>query len=268
MNRVLSSSPQALADAEKAVKAGKVICLPTDTVYGIGADPFNADAVTALLHAKSRTREMPPPVLVASPEQAAQLMAPEARTGELAAIIHSLMQNFWPGALTIILPAHPEIGWDLGETGGTVALRMPNHPIALALLSDAGPLAVTSANKTGQPPATSISQAQCQLGEAVSVYLDAGSSPGGVPSTIIRLNAANPRQAELIRLGAIAPCDIENAAGISLLSPSGTQRPPASIATPPASAQRQVAPSPETRAAPSLEKRPAPSRPADMSQEA
>lgn len=212
----------ALAAAAAAVAHGEVICLPTDTVYGIGADPFTAEAVTALLTAKSRTRAMPPPVLVADTAQATSLVAPEALTGELAAVTEALIQAFWPGALTIILPANPQIGWDLGETNGTVALRMPDLPVTLALLAATGPLAVTSANKTGQPPATNSADAQAQLGDAVTVYLDAGASPGGVPSTIVRLNPANPRVVELIRRGAIEPAELAAAADITIVPPPQT----------------------------------------------
>ncbi|MDD7464708.1 MAG: L-threonylcarbamoyladenylate synthase [Actinomycetaceae bacterium] len=207
---------EALAAASAAVAAGEVICLPTDTVYGIGADPFNADAVTALLSAKSRTRAMPPPVLVANAEQASSLVDPAAQGGQLAEAVHALIENFWPGELTIILPAAPTIGWDLGETNGTVALRMPDHPVALALLTAVGPLAVTSANQTGQPPATTAAQAIEQLGEAVSVYLDAGASPVGVPSTIVRLTSAAPRQVELVRLGALTPAEIVRTTGLDV----------------------------------------------------
>ncbi|MCI5826106.1 MAG: threonylcarbamoyl-AMP synthase [Arcanobacterium sp.] len=209
----------ALVAAAAAVAAGQVICLPTDTVYGIGADPRNADAVTALLAAKSRTRAMPPPVLVANAEQASDLVDPVARRGELAQIAQRLIEHFWPGALTVIVPASPALGWDLGETNGTVALRMPDHPLALELLREVGPLAVTSANKTGQAPATTIDEAIAQLGDAVSVYLDAGASPVGVPSTIVRLSAERPRMADLLRVGAIDPADIERAAQITVSEP-------------------------------------------------
>lgn len=211
-----SARSEALAAAKAAIAAGKVICLPTDTVYGIGADPFNADAVTALLAAKSRTRAMPPPVLVADADQAAGLLDSALFNSDLAAVMHALIDSFWPGALTIILPAHPQLGWDLGETNGTVALRMPDHDLALELLKETGPLAVTSANKTGEPPAVSIDTAVDQLGSAVAVYLDAGISPKGVPSTIVKLNPEQPRIAELIRLGAMSAEALVHAAGISI----------------------------------------------------
>ncbi|XCB30993.1 L-threonylcarbamoyladenylate synthase [Arcanobacterium hippocoleae] len=161
-----------ISAAMSAIKSSEVVCLPTDTVYGIGANPFNSAAIDALLAAKSRTRQMPPPVLVpdfSTAETLAAWINPKARL---------LAEKFWPGALTLIFPAKENLGWDLGETHGTVALRMPDEHIALKLLSQAGPLAVTSANITGQPPAQTIQQAQAQLGESVSVYLDGGKSRG------------------------------------------------------------------------------------------
>lgn len=183
--------------AKAAIKRGEVICLPTDTVYGIGADPFNADAVTALLAAKSRTRQMPPPVLVPDWETAVEIAAwinPKAK---------ALAEKYWPGGLTLIFPAKENLGWDLGETHGTVALRMPDHPVALELLKTSGPLAVTSANITGQPPATAIDAAITQLGTAVSVYLDGGVSRTGVPSTILKFDPDTPDFAQVIREGAL-----------------------------------------------------------------
>ncbi|MDY5584642.1 MAG: L-threonylcarbamoyladenylate synthase [Arcanobacterium sp.] len=193
----VNTGQAAISAASVAVSAGEVICLPTDTVYGIGANPFDAEAVTRLLTAKSRTRAMPPPVLVANYEQARSLSC------ELGLIAKELMAKYWPGALTIIVAANPEIGWDLGETNGTVALRMPDQDFTLELLAQIGPLAVTSANKTGLPPAQEISEAQEQLGAKVSLYLDAGRSSGGVPSSIVKLSGAKQNEFEIIRTGAI-----------------------------------------------------------------
>ncbi|SDU77605.1 L-threonylcarbamoyladenylate synthase [Arcanobacterium phocae] len=191
----------ALDTAQQAIQAGQVVCLPTDTVYGIGADPFSYDAVTALLTAKSRTRAMPPPVLVSSVEQAQTLVA------QLPDSARAVMAEFWPGALTVILPAREELGWDLGETFGTVAVRMPDDAVTLEFLRRVGPLAVTSANKTGQKPATDISRAVEQLSDAVAVYIDGGTSPGGVPSTIIRWNSADDSY-EVLRQGALSREDL------------------------------------------------------------
>lgn len=156
---------EAVADA---VQRGEVVVIPTDTVYGVGADAFDADAVRDLLDAKGRGRQMPPPVLV-----------PDKRTLDgLATAVPSyarrLVERFWPGPLTLVLQAQSSLMWDLGDTNGTVAVRMPDCELALAVLSVTGPLAVTSANRTGEPPATTVEQAREQLGDAVSVYLDGG----------------------------------------------------------------------------------------------
>lgn len=193
------SDPQtwgpALDEAVNAVSRGALIVLPTDTVYGIGTDAFSASGVAALLAAKGRSRQSPPPVLVPDHRTLAALTvdAPEAVT--------KLTEKFWPGALTIICQAQPALTWDLGETQGTVAVRMPDHPAALALLRRTGPLAVSSANLTGAQPAKTAQEAEAQLGESVGVYLDAGEAPGGVPSTIID---ATTSEMTVLRAGAIS----------------------------------------------------------------
>jgi tRNA threonylcarbamoyl adenosine modification protein (Sua5/YciO/YrdC/YwlC family) len=164
----------AIDEAVNALGRGGVIVLPTDTVYGIGADAFNPDAVGALLAAKGRGRQMPPPVLIGN------LGALDGLATEIPDDARALAQKFWPGGLTIILRAQPSLAWDLGETHGTVALRMPDHETALALLSRTGPLAVSSANKHGHPAAFTAREAYVQLGDSVSIYLDGGAVPGGV----------------------------------------------------------------------------------------
>ena len=168
-----------VAAAVTAVRSGGLVVLPTDTVYGIGGDAFDPVAVRTLLAAKGRGRQMPPPVLIPS----AQTVSGLAR--DVPAYASELMEQHWPGALTLILLAQPSLTWDLGDTNGTVALRVPAQDIALGVLAQLGPLAVSSANRTGQPAATSVEQAREQLGDAVSVYLDGGPSPQGVPSTIV-----------------------------------------------------------------------------------
>lgn len=198
----------AIEAAARAVAEGQLVVLPTDTVYGVGSDPFSAAAVTRLLTAKGRGRDKPSPVLVASLDDAERLAT------EIPTAARALAREFWPGALTIVVPARPEIGWDLGETNGTVALRMPDNEAALELLRTAGPMAVTSANLTGQPPAQTAAQAREQLGEKVAVYLEAGPARGGVPSTIVRVacgsaGAGDPAGAiEILRHGAISDADI------------------------------------------------------------
>jgi tRNA threonylcarbamoyl adenosine modification protein (Sua5/YciO/YrdC/YwlC family) len=177
------------------VRKGELIVLPTDTVYGIGADAFMPDAVSRLLGAKGRGREMPPPVLVGTVRAAAALVEDMGPFGQ------DLIDEFWPGALTLIFRASRTLRWDLGETRGTVAVRMPLHAVALDLLKKTGPLAVSSANRTGAPPATTADDAAGQLGDSVAVYLDGGRCPGGVPSTIVDLTGSVPR---LLRAGAIS----------------------------------------------------------------
>jgi L-threonylcarbamoyladenylate synthase len=181
--------------AVEALRAGDLVVLPTDTVYGLAADAFNAPAVGRLLEAKGRGRDMPTPVLV-----------PSARTLDGLAetvpqVARDLVEAFWPGALTLVL-RHPEtLAWDLGDTKGTVAVRMPLDPVALAVLEQTGPLAVSSANRSGLPPATDAAEAARQLGTAVEVYLDAGPSGEPVPSTIVDLTGDVPK---VLRLGALS----------------------------------------------------------------
>ena len=169
--------------------------LPTDTVYGIGADAFTPSAVITMLAAKGRGRNMPPPVLVGTARAAAALV------DDLGAFGQDLIDEFWPGALTLVFRASPTLLWDLGDTKGTVALRMPLHAVALDVLKQTGPLAVSSANRHGQPSATSADEAEQQLGEAVSVYLDGGPCTDNIPSTILDLTGTIPK---VLRAGAIS----------------------------------------------------------------
>ncbi len=165
--------------AGRAVQRGRLVIIPTDTVYGIGADAFNADAVAALLAVKGRGRQMPPPVLVSAKTTL------EALASGIPDWARALVDQFWPGPLTLVLHQQTSLQWDLGETRGTVAVRMPDHDVALELLSRTGPMAVSSANRTGLPAALDADEAENMLGERVRVILDAGPTPGPVPSTII-----------------------------------------------------------------------------------
>lgn len=189
-----SGREEGLAEAKAAVGRGELVVLPTDTVYGIGCDAFGHAAVKALLEAKGRGREMPVPVLVGTVKAANALVESLGMYGQ------DLMDAFWPGPLTLILRANRSLTWDLGETKGTVAVRMPLHQVALDLLKETGPMAVSSANRSGMPPATSVEEAEQQLGDAVSVYLDGGPCDGKTPSTIVDLTTAVPR---VLRKGAI-----------------------------------------------------------------
>jgi tRNA threonylcarbamoyl adenosine modification protein (Sua5/YciO/YrdC/YwlC family) len=186
---------EGLAAAASAVQEGQLVVLPTDTVYGVGADAFNPGAVSALLAAKGRGRNMPPPVLVGSVGAAAALAE------SLGAFGQDLIDEFWPGPLTLVFRASPTLLWDLGETMGTVAVRMPLHPIALEVLNATGPMAVSSANVSGKPPATTAADAREQLGWLVDVYLEAGDCGEPVPSSIVDLTTTRPR---LLRAGAVS----------------------------------------------------------------
>ena len=167
--------------AKVAIGRKELVVVPTDTVYGLACDAFSHEGVQRLLDAKGRDRQSPPPVLIGN---AAAL---DGLAQDIPALAHKLAETFWPGALTMILKAQPSLTWDLGETKGTVALRMPDHKIALALLQETGPLAVSSANLTGEPAAITCQQAEGYLGSKVKVYLDGGSSPKGEASTIVDL---------------------------------------------------------------------------------
>jgi tRNA threonylcarbamoyl adenosine modification protein (Sua5/YciO/YrdC/YwlC family) len=181
--------------AVTAVRAGELIVMPTDTVYGIGADAFIPASVTAMMAAKGRGRAMPPPVLVGTARAAAALV------DDLGPFGQDLIDEFWPGALTLVFRASPTLMWDLGDTKGTVALRMPLHSVALDVLKQTGPMAVSSANRHGQPAATTAYDAEQQLGETVSVYLDGGPCTDSIPSTILDLTGTIPK---VLRSGAIS----------------------------------------------------------------
>jgi L-threonylcarbamoyladenylate synthase len=188
-----------LAAAVTAVQQGGLVVLPTDTVYGIGADAFTPAAVSTLLAVKGRGRNAPPPVLVGSVRAAAAL------TESLGAFGQDLIDEFWPGPLTLVFRASPTLVWDLGDTMGTVAVRMPLHPIALDLLRRTGPMAVSAANRQSLPAATTADEAQTQLGDAVSVYLDGGPCADSVPSTILDLTGTVPK---MLRAGALSVDDL------------------------------------------------------------
>ena len=192
--RTAADRDRGVEAAIDAVKRGDLIVMPTDTLYGIGADAFKPWAVTALLDAKGRDRQMPPPVLVGTRATLDGLVY------NLPSAARDLVEAFWPGALTIVVEHAPSLQWDLGDLDGTVAVRMPLHPVALEILRETGPMAVSSANKTGQPPAGTAEEARAQLAFSVSVYLESGELPDRTPSSIVDLTGEVPR---LLRAGAI-----------------------------------------------------------------
>jgi len=184
-----------VAEAVAALRKGELAVLPTDTVYGVAADAFTPVAVASLLAVRARNRSTPPTVLVGTARAAAALAE------DLGAFGQDLIDEFWPGALTLVFRASPTLLWDLGDSKGTVALRMPLHAVALDVLKQTGPLAVSSANRHGQPAAVNADEAEQQLGEAVSVYLDGGPCADNVPSTILDLTGTIPK---VLRAGAIS----------------------------------------------------------------
>jgi tRNA threonylcarbamoyl adenosine modification protein (Sua5/YciO/YrdC/YwlC family) len=196
-----------LAAAVAAVLKGALVVLPTDTVYGIGADAFRPSAVESLLAAKGRGRDMPPPVLVGSVRAAGALVEDLGPYGQ------ELIDEFWPGGLTIVCRASRSLKWDLGESKGTVAVRMPQHPVALELLAETGPMAVSSANLTGHPPAMTAADALEQFGDAVEVYLDGGQCETDIPSTIVDLTGDMPR---LLRGGAVSIGRLREVAAVAM----------------------------------------------------
>ncbi|MFC4264349.1 L-threonylcarbamoyladenylate synthase [Arthrobacter cryoconiti] len=195
---------EGLAHAQKAIAAKQLVVIPTDTVYGVAADAFSPQAVAMLLAAKGRGRNMPPPVLMP------RIGTMDGLATEIPDDARKLAEKYWPGPLTLILHAQPSLTWDLGETVGTVALRVPDDQLALDLLTLTGPLAVSSANRTGQPAGQTGAAAREQLAESVEVYLDDGFRPvegsDGVPSTIVDATGLRLR---VVRLGGISLEEIQ-----------------------------------------------------------
>jgi len=183
----IAADVAAMPAAWDALRSGEVVAFPTDTVYGVGCDLWNPKAIERLYWAKLRPKDLAIPVLVSGPEHVARV----AR--ELPAPFKLLLERFWPGALTLIVPRRPEVPDLLCDGGPTIAVRMPDHPLALRLIEGmGGVLAATSANLSGHPPATTAAEALAQLSGRVAVVLDGGECPGGVPSSIIDLVADPP----------------------------------------------------------------------------
>jgi tRNA threonylcarbamoyl adenosine modification protein (Sua5/YciO/YrdC/YwlC family) len=196
---------QGVETAAAVVKSGRLVVMPTDTVYGIGADAFDGDAVGALLSAKGRGRDMPVGVLVGSWHTIDGLVytVPQAA--------RELIRAFWPGALSLVVQQAPSLQWDLGDADGTVMLRMPLHPVAIELLRQVGPMAVSSANISGRPAAVTAEEARGQLGDLVEVYLEAGTAPMQAASTILDLTGSAPK---ILRDGPISAEAIAKVLGV------------------------------------------------------
>jgi L-threonylcarbamoyladenylate synthase len=220
-----------IAAAVEAVRAGDLVVLPTDTVYGLGADAFNPSAITGLMTARGQPRTAPLTVLVGT------VRAANALIEDLNDVGRGFIEEFWPGPLTLVFRVGRTLTWDLGDSRGTVAIRMPMHQVALDLLKQTGPLAVSSASTAGHPAAMTVDDAVGQLGEAVAVYLDDGPGAGGVPSTIVDLTGFVPR---LLRDG---PISVERLSAVAYVSPPQPAAPPQAAdqptPEPPASGESQ-----------------------------
>ena len=196
-----------LAAAAGTIRSSRLVVFPTDTVYGVGADAFDALAVKSLLDAKGRGRNTPLSVLVGSWSTIDGLVLSVPRQAR------DLIEAFWPGGLSLVLPHAPSLAWDLGDTRGTVMVRMPLHPVALELLREIGPMAQSAASVSGQQAARTIAEARSQLGESVAVYLDGGPSADVVPSSIVDLTGDSPK---MLREGAVSRADVTEVLGVTV----------------------------------------------------
>jgi L-threonylcarbamoyladenylate synthase len=232
--------------ARAAIGRGELVVVPTDTVYGLAADAYSPKAVQRLLEAKGRGRTSPPPVLIPG------IPTLDALAREVPDAVRQLVKAFWPGGLTVVLHAQPSLQWDLGETRGTVALRMPRHRIALELLSETGPLAVSSANLSGRPAAGTAQEAADMLGDAVAVYLDGGAAgedydavgerPGDLSSTIVDATGDGLR---IVRAGVITREELVAVVGEAAFASATADEPSADdAATDDASASQTVSEAP------------------------
>ncbi|MET9328881.1 L-threonylcarbamoyladenylate synthase [Tsukamurella sp. NPDC003166] len=198
-----------ISAARAALKGGRLVVMPTDTLYGIGCDAFDSRAVADVLAAKHRGPDMPIGVLVGSWNTIDGLVS---RVSDQA---RELTRAFWPGAVSLVVEQAPSLAWDLGDTRGTVMLRMPLHPVAIELLREVGPMAVSSANVSGRPPAATMNEARDQLGDSVEVYLDGGPSEHAVASSIVDLSGPQPR---VLREGAVTRARIAEVLGVTVES--------------------------------------------------
>ena len=189
--------------AVRALAQGLPIGIPTDTVYGLAADPFRAGAADRIFAAKRRPRDVSLPMLVSGVDQALSVStAVPARAREL-------MDRYWPGPLTIVIPARPGLGADLGDDDVTVGVRAPDHPVPLALCAAVGPLATTSANRHGEPPMTMAAEVDAAFGDALGVVLDGGVCAGS-PSTVVDCTG---EELKLLREGRIPWAELRGAGG-------------------------------------------------------
>jgi L-threonylcarbamoyladenylate synthase len=200
LDAVGKAHDQAAARAAEVLRDGGLVVLPTDTVYGLAADAFDRLATGRIASVKGRDRRVPLPVFVRSPKQLIGL------TPSVPDEAERLMAAYWPGPLTMVLRAEAGMRWDLGDSAGTITVRMPLDELALAVVRAVGPLAVTSASRTGQAPPTTVEAAREQLGDEVDLYLDGGARPErAAVSTIVDLSGAEPR---ILRPGALPDAQV------------------------------------------------------------
>ena len=208
MNTVILSvqDPLALPRALEILQFGGLVAFPTDTVYGVGALAFNGAAVESIYAAKGRPVEKAIPVLIGDADDLAKVSA------EVPEIALKLAARFWPGPLTMVVPKHPGLPEAVSATP-TVGVRIPDHPVARALLRLAGPMAVTSANLSDQPSPCTAQDVFAQLGGRIALILDGGKTPGGVPSTVVDCVGA---ELQVLRAGPIPRSEILAVSGQTL----------------------------------------------------
>jgi len=180
-----ASQEDSLAKALDILHAGGLVAFPTDTVYGVGALAFDPVAVESIYHAKDRPVEKAIPILIGGPEDLDKVAA------EVPAMAAKLAARFWPGPLTLVVPKHPNLP-DVVSAMPTVGVRVPDHPVARSLLTAAGPMAVTSANISGQDSPKTVEEVSRQLSGRIPLILDGGETPGGVPSTVVNCLGTGP----------------------------------------------------------------------------
>ena len=201
-----AQDPQALRQALEILNKGGLVAFPTDTVYGVGALAFDEAAVKSIYAAKDRPVEKAIPVLIGKPDDLAKV------TQETPEMANLLAKRFWPGPLTLVVPKHPNLP-ETVSAAPTVGVRVPDHGVARQLLSAAGPMAVTSANISGQPSPSTAEEVAAQLGGRIALIIDGGKTPGGVPSTVVDCCGAEPA---ILREGPISLEQIRAALSVAL----------------------------------------------------
>ena len=194
-----ANTDEAIPRALEILRSGGLVAFPTDTVYGVGALAFDAPVVESIYSAKDRPIEKAIPILIGRPEDLDKV------TADIPPIAAKLAARFWPGALTVVVPKHPDLP-DVVSTGPTVGVRVPDHPVARALLHATGPMAVTSANISGEANPITAEEVMRQLNGRIPLILDGGETPGGVPSTVVNCLGTEP---VILREGPITKKDIQ-----------------------------------------------------------